>query len=183
MAVPIQVADTVIRKAVAADAPEITNVHLSAWREAYRDLLPQSYLDQLPLAFRNRMAWWSQTLAEPGQISAFVAESASGIVGFSFFGPARESGMENYGELGAIYLFEKFKGQGVGAMLLKVGMQEFLDRKLSKAYCWVLENNPTIGFYEKSGAVFKGLEKGAEIGGQKVKELVYAWESLEPFRP
>ena len=48
-----------------------------------------------------------------------------------------------------------------------------------KAYCWVLENNPTIKFYEKSGATFSGHTKYDDIGGEQFKELAYDWDSLD----
>ena len=48
-------------------------------------------------------------------------------------------------------------------------MNELIKMNDSKAYCWVLEGNPTIKFYEKSGAVFNGMEKPLEIGGKKEK--------------
>lgn len=41
----LQVADTIIRKATIEDAAEIANVHLNSWREAYRNLLPQDFLE------------------------------------------------------------------------------------------------------------------------------------------
>ena len=53
------------------------------------------------------------------------------------------------------------------------------ERGFKEGYCWVLENNPTIKFYERSGACFNGKIKEAEIGGQKVKELAYAWDILD----
>ncbi|MEZ4741946.1 MAG: hypothetical protein R3B45_05785 [Bdellovibrionota bacterium] len=36
-----------IRKARIEDAAEIANVHINSWREAYRGLLPESFLDFL----------------------------------------------------------------------------------------------------------------------------------------
>lgn len=176
----IQIEDVIIRKATADDAAEIANVHLNSWREAYRNLLPQDFLDQLPLTFKRRMNSWKQTAAMPDR-ALYVAEGKSGIVGFSVFTPPRDKDMSEHGELGAIYLLEKFKGKGIGAALLKLGMQQLVAWKYSKAYCWVLQNNPTIEFYEKSGAVFNGMEKPDEIGGKKVKELCYEWKDLSKF--
>jgi ribosomal protein S18 acetylase RimI-like enzyme len=114
----LQIGDVVIRKASEDDAAEIANVHLNSWREAYRNLLPQEFLDQLPLTFKRRMISWKQT-ANLNDRALFVAEGKSGIVGFSVFAPPRETDMKEHGELGAIYLLEKFKGKGIGAALLR----------------------------------------------------------------
>lgn len=177
----IQIADTTIRKATPDDAAEIANVHLNSWREAYQNLLPQDFLDQLPLTFKRRMNMWKQTAIE-NKKPIFVAEAKNGVVGFSVFEPARDASMSGYGEVGAIYLLEKFKGKKIGAALLKSGMNELIKMNYSKAYCWVLEGNPTIKFYESSGATFNGMEKPEEIGGKKVKELAYEWSDLTGFK-
>lgn len=42
----------------------------------------------------------------------------------------------------------------------------------------MLEGNPTIRFYERTGAKHNGKIKEDVIGGQKVKELCYAWEDI-----
>lgn len=47
-----------------------------------------------------------------------------------------------------------------------------------KAYCWVLDQNPTIRFYERSGARFLGQTKLEETAGQELRELAYEWDSL-----
>jgi ribosomal protein S18 acetylase RimI-like enzyme len=174
----IQINDVIIRKAVAEDAAEIANVHLNSWREVYRNLLPQQFLDQLPLTFKRRMSMWKQAATMENR-ALYVAEEKSGIVGFSVFAPPQDKEMNEHGELGAIYLLEKFKGKKIGAALLSVGMKKLIEWKYSKAYCWVLQDNPTINFYEKSGAIFNGMEKPDEIGGQKVKELCYEWKDLK----
>lgn len=172
--------DTIIRKATADDAAEIANVHLNSWREAYRDLLPQDYLDQLPLTFKARMNSWKRMSAEKDK-ALFVAEADYGIVGFAGLCQPRDPSMQEYGEVGAIYLLEKFKGQKIGFALLKMGMQQLIEWKFTKAYCWVLEGNPTIKFYEESGAKFNGMIKDDLIGGKSVKDLAYQWDSIQSF--
>ncbi len=177
-----EIGDVLIREGRVGDAPEIANVHLNSWREAYRDILPKNFLDQLPLSFKRRMTWWNQVTADPAAHDLFVAEAKSGIVGFSLFGSARDPEMQRYRELGAIYLFEAFKEKGIGFALLKLGMRKALDRGFTKSYCWVLENNPTIRFYERSGAVLRaGHQKQDEIGGKVFNEFLYEWNDLEGF--
>ena len=176
----IHISDVTVRRAIIEDAAEIANVHVNSWREAYKNLLPQDFLDELPLSFKSRMNMWRQVASESNK-HLFVAETKNGIVGFSVFEPARDSSVVGYGEVGAIYLLEKFKGKKIGAALLKVGMNELIKMHYSKAYCWVLEGNPTIKFYESSGAVYNGMEKSVVIGGKKVKELAYEWRDLSRF--
>lgn len=168
-----------IRPAVSGDESEIAQVHIKAWQEAYQDILPKDFLDRLSEGLQRRIDMWKSTLASPDRW-AWVVENEKGvIVGFALFGPPRDSHREEHVELGAIYLLAAEKGKGVGFSLLSTGFQEMKERGYKKAYCWVLENNPTIEFYKSTGAIFSHLTKDDEIGGQKVKELAYEWNSLD----
>ncbi|MGE0173256.1 MAG: N-acetyltransferase family protein [Oligoflexales bacterium] len=169
-----------VRRAKPEDAPEIANVHLNSWREAYRNILPQSYLDQLPLSFKGRMNRWAEGLKEEDDIT-YVADTEKGIVGFAAFNGARDEELGNYGELGAIYLFERFKGKAVGYELLKRGFADLYHKQFRKGYCWVIANNPTVRFYERCGGIANGMSKEIEIGGQKIKEIVLVWNDLKVF--
>lgn len=170
---------TEIRTAVPGDEAEIANVHLNSWREAYRGLLPQGFLDQLPLTFRRRMNAWQRMVAEPAEYFVNVAADNTCIVGFGCFSAGREPEFEGLGEVQAIYLLAKYHGSGLGRGLLREGLLELKKRGFKEAFCWVLEKNPTIAFYEKSGATFSGKTKEDEFGGQRVKELAYVWNLEE----
>ena len=172
--------DTIFRKATSEDAAEMANVHLNSWREAYRNLLPHDYLDHLPLTFKARMNSWKRMSGEKDK-ALFVAEADCGIVGFAGLCKPRDPSMLEFGEVGAIYLLEKYKGQKIGFALLKMGMQQLMEWKFTKAYCWVLEGNPTIKFYEKTGAKFNGMVKDDRIGGKDVKDLAYQWNNIQTF--
>ena len=166
-----------IRKAVPTDAKDITPIHIQCWQEAYAGLLPQSYLDQLDKSYERRLQWWTKLTTEKDK-AVFVAEQENQIIGFAAVEPARDKSMEGYGELTSIYLLKKYHGQGIGQALLKMGLNQLKEWNYTKAYCWVLENNPTIKFYEKSGAKFNGTKKSIELGGQKLIELAYVWDDL-----
>lgn len=167
-----------IRKATLADAAEIANVHTNSWREAYPDIIDQDYLNDRPLHFKERYELWNKLLISPTQI-IYVAESDKyGIIGFSNAGSSRDQRLENFGEIYAIYLFKKAHGLGVGYKLLQSCFSELKLRGFNKAYLWVLENNPTIKFYEKTGAVKLDYILDVTIGTQSVRELCYGWDEI-----
>ena len=166
-----------IRQAKAGDELQIAQVHIQAWQEAYKDILPQEYLAQLSSEMEDRIKMWKNILTNP-QRWAWVAEGGQGIVGFSLFGPPRDPNKEGFIELGAIYLLASEKEKGIGFSLLSAGFNKMKDLGYERAYCWVLENNPTIKFYERTGARFTTQIKADEIGGKKFNELAYEWDSL-----
>lgn len=140
-----------IRRAEHGDENQIAKVHIQSWQEAYKGLVPQGYLDKLPSEIEERIDMWKRILANPERW-AWIAEGPEGIVGFVLFGPPRDPNREGFIELGAIYLLESEKRKGTGFSLLSAGFNKMKDLGYKTAYCWVLENNPTIQFYEKSGA-------------------------------
>src|SRR3954469_2432456 len=154
---PKKIGDIKIRMARPGDVSEIANVHVSSWREAYRGLLPAEYLSALN--FRKKIDAWQSVILNTNKFHVYVAEDRVGVIGFATFEAARDLNWEGYGEVSSIYLLQRFKGRGVGKLLLKTGMQDLARRGFSKAYCWVLEGNPTIKFYEQSGAIPSGDSK------------------------
>jgi predicted acetyltransferase len=166
-----------IRPAKAGDEEQLARVHIQSWQEAYAGLIPQDYLDQLPSELNGRIGNWKKTLKNPNRF-VWVAEGEKGIVGFVLFGPPRDANKEGYIELGAIYLLASAKGKKVGFSLLSAGFNKMRDLGYKKAYCWVLENNPTIKFYERTGAKFSSQVKQDEIGGKLFNEFAYEWEDL-----
>jgi len=175
-----KIGDIKIRKARPGDVSEIANVHVNSWRETYRGLLPSDYLAKLN--FRKKIDAWQAVILKTDQFHVFVAEDRVGVIGFATFEAARDVNWEGCGEVSSIYLLSRFKGRGVGRAMLSAGMTELKRRNFSSAYCWVLDGNPTISFYEHTGAEFSGISKDDEIAGQKVKELAYVWKSLDGFK-
>lgn len=175
-----KIGDIKIRLARPGDVSEIANVHVSSWREAYRGLLPPEYLAKLN--FRKKIDSWQKVICDTEKFTVYVAEDRVGVIGFATFEAARDLTWEGHGEVSSIYLLSRFKGRGVGKALLQSGMQVLIRRQFNQAYCWVLEGNPTIQFYEHTGATFSGQVKDDEIAGQKIKELAYRWNSLDNFK-
>jgi len=100
-----------------------------------------------------------------------------GVVGFIAVTSGREERYNQWGEIGAIYLLEAYKQKGIGFQLLSNGFEFLRTKNYKKAYCWILENNPTCSFYERSGGIrILGEIKVAEIGDQQVNEFAYEWD-------
>ena len=70
-----------IRPALLADAAAIAEVHVQAWRETYRGLMPDAVLAGLSVEKRVR-AWSEMLAAGPQAPTILVVEDAGRIVGF-----------------------------------------------------------------------------------------------------
>jgi GNAT superfamily N-acetyltransferase len=162
-----------IRAAVQADAYAIAQVHVESWRTTYAEILPDAYLAGLDQALRTKL--WQEWLAGPTVI--FVAERHGRVVGFAHAGPNREPTDSCDAELYALYLLKEAQGIGIGTALLRATASELTVRNFKGMAVWVLEQNRSRMFYERTGA-HMAANKVIEIGGVKLMEVAYTWPDL-----
>ena len=137
------------------------HVHCAAWKEAYRGLLSQGFLDARTLEFSEERALG----AFRAGVSTLLAKDGDEVVGFADYGPCRDEDMEETGEVYAIYLLSAYYGRGIGAGLMNSALQGVAG--FSKAVVWVLEGNErAIRFYEGFGFRFDGASQVLDLGGE-----------------
>jgi GNAT superfamily N-acetyltransferase len=161
-----------IREARPADAAAIARVHVDAWHETYRGLVPDGLIDGM--RYDEREAMWSEILSgRAGEQFVFVAE-LEGVCGFASGGPAR-SGRPHYsGELYAIYMLKKAQGRGAGRALFELIRARLASKDMKKFLVWVLERNPACGFYEAMGGV-RIDSKDERYRGHMLREVAYGF--------
>lgn len=167
-----------IRKATVADATAIAEAHVATWRETYRGLLPDSYLDNLSPAGREPQ--WRQILTLPDEERCvLVATGAAGaIVGFASGGPAHDNA--GYaGEISTLYVRRAYQGGGLGRALFVALTAHLRDRGSTSLILWVLATNRRArGFYEAMGG--QPLREQAIIfDGIPLREVGYGWRETE----
>jgi ribosomal protein S18 acetylase RimI-like enzyme len=167
-----------IRKATFQDAAEIANVHINSWREAYHGLIHEDFLNDRPLQFKNHYSLWKKVTLNENQ-TTFVAESDEhGIIGFINGAMGRDKGMQDQVEIWCLYLLEKYQGKKIGFNLLKNFFNKYKEIGHHKGYAWVLKNNPSVSFYEVTGAKFNGQTKDEKVGLHQLPHLCYSWNKL-----
>ena len=167
-----------IRQAVDADAGRIARVHIDSWRATYDGIVAADYLARLD--YDNREAHWHQILADRRQI-AYVAHAPQGpIVGFASGGSERSGDPSHSGELYAIYIDEACKRRGLGRRLVAELCAWLFAQGRRSMLVWVLEENPSRGFYEALGGT-ELRSQTIEIGGQELVEVAYGWDDIAPL--
>lgn len=147
-----------IRQAVPGDAEALGPLHVDVWDDAYTGLMAQHFLDERRANVRRRVDRWRELLSEAEQ-PTWVAEDASGLVGFAGAGPGRDNDTDLELELYALYVRAAYYGTGVGYALLR---QAIGDRA---CYLWVLAGNErAIRFYERQGFRLDGTEDEHDEG-------------------
>ncbi len=160
-----------VREAVPEDAAAIAAVHVGSWRETYKGLIPDDILERLDEA--ARAVYWARVLEESRRTACvFVAEDGAGVCGFSCGGPERTRRPDVSSELYAIYLMRRAQNKGVGLRLFEAVTSELRTHGHHSMAVWVLDGNPTVGFYEAMGGRLTG-SRDEPFGHVVLHELDY----------
>jgi GNAT superfamily N-acetyltransferase len=160
-----------IRTGGPADADEIVQVRSASWRAAYRGIVSDEALAQLPEVASERFVRHLATRRE--YATTFVAEKGPNVIGFAMIGwDTRESSPEEAGpgtpgEVQAIYVHPDHWGRGAGYALMRESHRWLAERGMLPVRVWELVDND-IGrrFYDRYGFVPDGERGTYEIEGE-----------------
>ncbi len=155
-----------IRQAKIEDSSSLARVHVQSWHETYVGLMPQSVLEGITIEARE--VQWIRTLSSSA-MWVFVAELNGEVVGFA---SARAS--EDHAELFTLYVLKAHHGQGIGKKLWNAVLKLLALQNIKELVLWVLETNPTRGFYEHLNGV--ALDRKVEtIQDVQIVEVMYSF--------
>ncbi|HET7366616.1 MAG TPA: GNAT family N-acetyltransferase [Burkholderiales bacterium] len=163
-----------MREATRADARAIADIHVAAWRAAYRDLMPQSYLDSLSVDDRARM--WEKTIAQPGPAHLTLAELDGELVAFCLYGPTRDRLEEHdVAEIYAVNVHPTRWRQGAGRLLCEYAVREAAAREHKTMTLWVMSGNGRARrFYQHLGFAPDGAARtNTQLIGSPFDEVRY----------
>lgn len=153
------------------DADRIAEIHVAAWRAAYRGIVPDAYL--AAMSVEQRAARW-RTIIEATPGSVLACEHDGRIVGWVSIGPGRDDDAETDGEIYALYVDPDFWRGGTGRELMARAEQELRSRGFIQLFLWVLEQNARARrFYESAGYSLDAQTKSITIGEAQLLELRY----------
>lgn len=164
----------IYREATGDDALQIALLHAESWRNSYRGMLRDHFLDQEVVA--DRRAVWAQRLGAPvaGQW-VLVAEEGQTIVGFIclFAHADTQHGVL----LDNLHIRAAHQGRGLGQALMRHAAR-WVQATVpgSGLYLWVFAaNQPARKFYERLGGQVAGEKLETEFGEQPVAAVRYVW--------
>ena len=149
------------------DYSAIRNIYERSWKFAYKGIIPQDYLDNIP------KTKWGGNILKNGrtEIGAFIDGK---IVGTASFCSSRWEKFNSCGEVVTIYLLPEYMGKGIGTMLMDACVQELQLLGFTTIILWVLEDNYRARrFYEKYGYICTDDFMDDVIGGKKLREVMY----------
>ena len=159
-----------IRPAGIVDIPALSLIHARSWKEAYRGMVPQEYLDSLS---DDRWEPMLRAWLAAGNHALMLLEDGL-PVGCCTYGAAREERFAGWGEIVSLYLLPGYIGRGYGQALLQAVLQDMEKIGYQKITLWVLrENRRARRFYRKNGFAQNGERCHSEAGGKQLTELRY----------
>lgn len=164
----------IIDRATEADARAIGIVHVLAWHETYRGIVPDSVLASLNPAARAER--WLRVIGTEGGV--FVVRRGAGLVGFAAARPNRDDKLPQQGEIYTLYLLSEAQRQGHGRGLMSAMSAYLRDHNIDSAALWVAEANAgACRFYEALGGSVIG-HTTEKRGEWTLPCVAYGWDNL-----
>lgn len=162
-----------LRDACLSDAASIAFVDVESRRDAYRGILPTSFLAKLSVE-ESRDTWFIK-MKEAGAL-ILVAEDAGGkMVGFLHAGPARKPEPDYAGEVYAIYILPSYQRRGLGRRFMRAAAEKLAGRNIHSLLIWVLTANSARKFYESLGGIYL-RSASTRIAGLILDGAAYGWK-------
>jgi GNAT superfamily N-acetyltransferase len=139
-----------IRDAQPGDEIAVAELHVRAWKAAYRGLLPEDFLDEL--APEHRIPGYRFGERDPRAPRTLLAFDGEVLLGFATFGPCRDEDAAGAGELFALYIDPGRWRSGAGRALLLPARERLRELGFPEAVLWVLCGNVAAErFYAADG--------------------------------
>lgn len=168
--------DVKIKKATLDDINIISNIYALSWKYAYKNIVPQKYLDELKCnywvsSFQN---WIGNNILTAQLI--YEDELPVGCVAYS---KARDVRFAHWGEIVSIYLLPDHFRKGYGQKLLQTAIIDMKTNGYENYYLWVLkENTNARSFYESNGFIYNNDECTCEIMQKQLMDVRYILTSV-----
>lgn len=159
------------RRARPADAVTIADIHDTAWRVAYRGLIPGGELEKM--IQRRGPVWWETALKRGSRMLVLTLGDA--VAGYANLGRNRARGLPYEGEIYELYLRPEYQGLGFGRRLFGDARKELASAGFDGMAVWALAaNEPAVAFYRAMGGM--GVARSSEtFGGRSLDKLAFGW--------
>lgn len=143
----------IIRRRKREDCASIAHVVTVAWNETYKGIVPDWFLEELKNNEEERTQRSIENFNEDNN-HQFVLEIDNEVVGFVNVGATEDEDFTNCGEIIALYIIKKYKGNGFGRKLVEVGIKEIKSLGYNKMIIACLKGNPSNQFYKHIGGIY-----------------------------
>jgi RimJ/RimL family protein N-acetyltransferase len=149
----------IIRETTKSDAYDVATVHVRSWQSAYRNIIPDSFLDGMNIE-KQAERFTNDINEYRGKTFYYVAENDGRIIGNLVLSGCRDDDKGDAGEVIAMYLHPEQWDKGFGRQMMEYAVAELESLGYKEIVIWVLEENHRARkFYEKCGFTPDGTKK------------------------
>lgn len=147
-------------------------INTLAWVESYKTIINESFLNKINTdrEINNTINKLMEHINDDSK--RFLLKVDDEYVGLFRIGKTKYKEFVEYGELRAMYLLNKVKGNGYGKIMFEYSKRELTKLGYHKMVIGCLEKNSTNEFYKHMGCKFVKTNS-IIIGKQELKENIY----------
>lgn len=165
--------DIVVKKAELKDVFDISKLHAICWKDAYKNIIPDSYLKRIYLD--DWCAEFEEGINNKTR-EAHIAYIDDKPIAVISHGKSRCS-MEGYGEIISLYVHPIYQGSGIGTLLLEEALKYMKDLGYTNICLCVFEKNENAKeFYKKNGFKDSGNKNTLKIDDEDIEESIYIYD-------
>lgn len=164
-----------------ADAPSIAELHTKSWRQTYRGILRDEYLDGN--IGENRYAVWQKRFQYPTANQRILVADEDGMLqGFICLYLDEEPKLGTL--IDNLHVDPMLKGRGIGAGLMREAARLVIPEAVSPGFHLTVyeANHSAIRFYDRMGGKNVGTEQHDTPGGGKATIFCYVWKTIADLR-
>lgn len=167
-----------IRLAGPEDAGTVARLHAESWREVYRGILPDAYLDEDVFAERGRH--WHAVLA--GSAGGFALIAIRGDIPSGFIGVSRGNEPGYDAVIDSLHVAAAWRGSGLGRRLMGRAATHLIAQGAASVCLRVYDaNEGAIRFYRRLGGHPDGT--GVDpFAGANMPDTRFGWHDLAALR-
>jgi GNAT superfamily N-acetyltransferase len=164
----------------AQDLEPIALLHARSWRNTYRGIVPDEFLDQV--ADSDRREFWSARFASAAADRTLLLQALSAGSLLGFVSVILDAEPKWGARLDSLHVSPDSSGTGVGRTLFQAA-REWIARVApgTAMHLWCVERNHVARrFYERQGGALVETADRPFAGQASVLEVRYWWAPLPP---
>lgn len=135
-----------------AEIDAFTEFHVQCWKESYRDIMTEQFIEGLNFVGRSR---WMADGIKDGSVCMLVAEIEGSFIGYIALTPPYSDKDKERGrvvEMLGLYILPAYWGTGLAQALFDKAVEAIGGQPYEELTLWVIAaNERAIGFYTKNG--------------------------------
>lgn len=160
-----------IRQARLEDLENVTNIIVDSWKNAYKGILEDDYLDNISYKDNYNKI---KTHFKNNDIFVNEDDETKKIDGIIAIGNRRDADKQG-AEIYSLYVTMEKRGHTIGTKLVNKIKEHFKNLGYSSVYVWcIAKNDKAKEFYQKTGAKFM-QKRITNIGNEKIEEVLFVY--------